>query len=81
MDEIKEKTQKQGQSDELFLQTLYKDEISTRIQSYIQQADTRIQDKQWAAARFAVEKVLILDPKNAKGRRLLAVINEKEKAR
>lgn len=79
MDKIKEKAQKQGKSDELFLETLYKDEISTRIQSYIQQAETRIQDKQWAAARFAVEKVLILDPKHVKAQKLLAVINEKDK--
>ena len=79
-DEIKVKAQKQGRTDELFLQELYKDEISSRIQSYIQQAETRIQDKQWAAARFAVEKILILDPKNAKGKRLLMVVNENEKA-
>lgn len=79
MDEIKMKAQKQGRDDELFLQELYQEEISTRIQSYIQQAETRIQDKQWAAARFAVEKILILDPKNVEGRRLLSVLDKREK--
>ena len=80
MDEIKEKAQKQRRDDGVFLQELYQEEATSRIRLYVQQAEARIQDKQWAAARFAVEKILFLDPKNVQGRRLLSVLGEKEKA-
>lgn len=79
MDEIKERAQKQGQGEELFLDELYNQEITSRVQAYVQQAEERIQKKQWAAARFAVEKILLLDPQNPEGERLSAVLSEKEK--
>ncbi len=79
VDQIKQKAQSQGRDEELFLGELYKQEISTRIQQYLRQAETSIREKKWATVRFAIEKVLILDPQNAKAKSLLGVLNEGKK--
>lgn len=77
IDEIKDKAQKQGRADSLFLQRMYQQEIEDRIRRYIKQAEVWLQEKKWGAARFTIEKILVLDPKNPEGRRLLASLNEK----
>lgn len=80
IDEIKEKLRKQGKKEGLFVQDLYQEEADSRIQRYLGQAEDGLAKDRWGAARLAVEKVLILDPKNARGRKLLALLEKKEKA-
>ena len=81
IDEIKEKARKQGKEDSLFLQSLYQEEVEKRIQRYTKQAESWLQDKKWGAARLAIEKILLLDPENEKGRRLLAMLGKKDETR
>lgn len=80
VDEIKQKARKMGRDEELFLQELYDEEISRRIKNYLREAETAVQEQRERSARFLIEKVLILDPKNARGKRLLALLDQKEKA-
>lgn len=78
IDEIKEKARRQGREESLFLKGLYNQEINSRIRRYTQQAKAWIQEERYGAARLAVEKILLLDPKNESGRRLLTQLDEKE---
>jgi len=79
IDQIKERARKQGHDETIFLQELYEQEVSARIQNYLHQAEASIQEKKWGAARFAIEKVLVLDPQNGKAKGLLVVLNKREK--
>ena len=79
IDQIKDKATKEGHEEDLFLQDLYQKEINARMIRYGQQAENLIQQKKWGEARFVVEKILMLDPKNAKGRRLSAVLDKQVK--
>jgi tetratricopeptide (TPR) repeat protein len=80
IDEIKDRVRKQGKKEGLFVQDLYQEESDSRIQRYLWQAEGGLAKDRWGAARLAVEKALILDPKNARGRKLLALVEKKEKA-
>lgn len=78
VDEIKEKARRQGKDEILFMDRVYQQETERRIQQYLKRAEESIQTERWGAARFVVEKILILDPKNAEGQRLLTALNRKE---
>lgn len=80
VDRIKEQARKQGHDEELFLNELYKQEISARIQNYLHQAEVSILEKKWGAARFAIEKVLVLDPQNRKAKGLVTLLSKGERA-
>lgn len=77
VDEIQEKAREEGREEDRILQEVYQQEIDARIQRYTQQAEADIRERRWGAARFAIEKLLTLDPKNAKGRKLLAILEKK----
>jgi len=79
VDEIKEKARKQGREESLFVKHLYQQEIHSRIQRYTREAERALGEERCGAARLATEKVLLLDPKNRAGERLLALLDEKEK--
>ncbi len=76
LDAVKEKAQKQGKEESLFLQDLYEEEASSRIESYSEQAESWIAQKKWGAARIALEKILVLDPKNARAKKLLSEVEK-----
>lgn len=76
LDAVKARAQKQGREESLFLQELYEEETHSRIDNYNEQAETWMAQGKWGAARIALEKVLMLDPKNEKAKKLL---NEAEK--
>lgn len=78
MDDVKEKARRQGREESLFVQNLYQEEINARIQRYTQDAETWTQEGKWGAARLAVEKILLLDPKNSEGLRLSKILDEEE---
>jgi len=78
LDAVKEKAQKLGREESLFLQDVYEEEITSRIERYTQQAEEAVTAKRWGAARMAVEKVLLLDPANARAKKLLARIEKED---
>lgn len=78
IDQIKEVARRDGKGENLFLQELYQEEIETRIAQYAEQAEAWLEAGRFGAARLAIGKILILDPENPEGRRLLAQLNEQE---
>lgn len=82
VDEIKERARKEEREEGLFVKNLYREEIHSRIQRYAREAEAALKEERWGAARLAVEKILLLDPKNAMGQRLWVRLERltKEKA-
>lgn len=78
IDQIKETAQREGKGESLFLQELYQEEIEIRIAQYIEQAEAWLEAGRFGAARLAIGKILILDPENLEGRRLLTQLNQEE---
>ena len=76
LDAIKEKAQKQGREESLFLQNLYDEEVASRVERYTQQAQQSVKEKRWGAARLTVEKILLLDPRNSAAKKLLSEIEK-----
>ena len=78
LDEIKEKAQKLGREESLFLKNLYDEEVTSRIEKYVRQAEQSVKEKRWGAARLAVEKILLLDSRNSVAKKLLAEIDKND---
>lgn len=78
VDEIKQKARSQGHEESTFLQELYQQEIQTRIRRYRQEAHEKLAARQWGAARLTIEKILLLNPRDAEGRRLLQSLEKSE---
>ena len=78
LDEIKEKAQKLGREESLFLKDLYDEEVTSRMKKYARQAEQSVKEKKWGAARLTVEKMLLLDPKNSDAKKLLAEIDKRD---
>lgn len=76
MDKINLTARERGGEDQAFLDRLYQEEMEARMRRYAQEAELGIREKRWGAAEFAIEKLLLLDPQNADGHRLLAVLEE-----
>ena len=78
LDTVKGKAQKLGREESLFLQNLYEEETNSRVERYLQQIEEQVTAKRWGAARMTVEKILFLDPANAKAKKLLARIEKED---
>ncbi len=80
VDEIKKNAREQGKEESVFVQSLYQEEIDRRIERYKEQASAALESHHYASARLAVEKLLVLDPKNRDGQRLLQALEQVEGA-
>jgi hypothetical protein len=80
VDEIKNRSREQGKEDSAFLQSLYQEEVERRIMRYTEEAQTSLDSRRFASARLAIEKILLLDPENREGERLLRALEQAEKA-
>lgn len=78
VDGIKAKARAEGKEESLFLQDLYEEEIQTRIRRYHEQAQTWLKANRLGAARLAVEKILLLDPKDREAHKLIAQLDRME---
>lgn len=78
VDEIKEKARGRGEEEGLFLQGVYQEEIKERVGRYAGEAEAHLRAGRWGAARMAAEKLLLLDPENREGHRLLALLEVEE---
>ena len=78
VDEIKEKARGRGEEEGLFLQSVYQEEIKERVGRYAAEAEAHLRAGRWGAARMATEKLLLLDPENREGHRLLALLDVEE---
>ena len=76
MDDIKAKARQKGVEEKMFLDHFYQQEINSRLELYLKQAEDLMQAKRWGSARMALEKIFILDSKNRKARRILALLDE-----
>ncbi len=66
IDQIKEKARAEGKEASLILQRRYDEEIELRVQRYWEQALTWKEEGKLGAAKMAVQKILLLDPKDKK---------------
>lgn len=78
LDRIKARVQKAGTTEDRFVQELYEEEVKNRVEHYTREAESFIAEKRWGAARFTLEKTLILDPGNSKVNRLLDLVEAQE---
>jgi tetratricopeptide (TPR) repeat protein len=81
VDEIQRKARALGKEESLFAASLYQEEIQRRIQRYRREAEAALEARRYSAARLAVEKLLLLDPKNREGETLLKKIEKAEQSR
>jgi len=81
MDQIKKMARDAGHEQSLIMQQRYEDEIQTRVKQYHIQAKTWMESGRWGAARLAIEKILLLDPKDREATQLYEEIKEKIKQR
>ena len=78
LDSIKEKAQKQGRQESLFLQGLYEEEATSRVERYSEQTRQAVKEKRWGTARLMVEKILLLDPRNSEAKKWLTEIEKND---
>ena len=81
LDQIKEKAQKQGAKESLFLRDFYQEEMNSRVERYAHEAKAWLQEGRWGMAQLAIEKILLLDPKNRQAQILLKQWESESKAK
>lgn len=82
IDQIKAKALKEGKADTLFIHKMYENEIADRLEQYRVQAENFAAQGQWGQARFAAEKILMLEPEDPKALAILQkVLSSKDNTR
>lgn len=81
VDEIQRKAREQGKEESLFVRSLYQEEVQRRVQRYRQEAEAALEKHHYSAARLAVEKLLLLDPNDREGEKLLKAIEKADQFR
>lgn len=82
IDKIKGKALKEGKADTLFIHKMYKEEIAERLGRYRTQAEELFLQGQLGQARFAAEKVLLLEPQDPQALELFQkILTQEEKTR
>lgn len=76
IDEIHQRAREEKKEDGRFLQGVYREEIQARVERYAKQAEGWIQAHQLGPARLAVEKILLLDPENDRGKKLASLLDQ-----
>ncbi len=64
IDQIRQSAIKAGKGERLALERIYRAEVDTRVQVYLEQAENWLREGREGAARLALEKTLLLDPEN-----------------
>ncbi len=78
IDTIKNQARAEGKEESLFLQDLYEEEIQTRIRRYHEQLEVMLKSDRPGATRLTAEKILLLNPKDARARKVIADLDQKE---
>lgn len=77
IDKIKGQALKEGKADTLFLNKMYEQEISDRLGHYRNQAEGLVESGHYGQARFALEKILLLEPDDPQALKLYRTVLEK----
>ncbi|OQA57210.1 MAG: hypothetical protein BWY42_00656 [Candidatus Omnitrophica bacterium ADurb.Bin277] len=80
IDQIKERAIKEGKADMLFLNKIYEEEISDRLDRYRGEAQDFARQGHYGQARFSVEKILLLEPEDPQALKIHQSILQQEKA-
>jgi len=70
VDEIKQDIMRGGREESLTVKRLYESEISVKVEQYKRQANRGVREGRWGMARLAVEKVLLLRPRDSEALKL-----------
>lgn len=70
IDDIRDAAIKNGKSETLFLSKMYQDEIADRVKKYRGQASELIEQNKVEQAKFALQKILMLEPEDPDSLRL-----------
>nr|CAX68944.1 hypothetical protein JG2_0180 [uncultured bacterium] len=77
LDRVKKQRMVEGKTDETFIEDVYGAEIDLRVRHYWKQVDAAMEKGKWGEARFALEKIILVDPANVKAIRLYEQIKKK----
>lgn len=80
IDKIKGQALKEGKADVLFLNKMYEQEITDRLEKYRDQAKALAGEGRWGQAKYTLEKILLLEPEDPQALRLYQSILEQEGA-
>lgn len=80
IDDIKAQALKEGKADVLFLNKMYEEEISERLEKYRDQAQAFAAKGYFGRAKFMAEKILLLEPEDKEAQRLYQTIIDQEEA-
>jgi tetratricopeptide (TPR) repeat protein len=80
IDEIKGQALKEGKADVLFLNKMYEEEISERLEKYRDQAQALAAKGYFGQAKFTAEKILLLEPEDRDALKLYQNILDQEEA-
>ena len=79
IDRIKKEAREMGRAESLILQQRYKEEIDIRVERYREQAKEWMNNGRFGMARLAVEKILLLAPKDREATRLYEAIKAQQR--
>lgn len=78
LDKIRKEVHEEGKEDSVYLQKMYAGESEERVKRYKEQARRAVEEGRWGAARLAVEKILLLAPRDKEALRLHDQIQSRE---
>jgi hypothetical protein len=74
IDDIRAQAVKDGKQEILVRNEMVRSEIRDRVMQYRKQAREAIQQKQWGRAKFATQKLLLLEPEDEEGLKLQKLV-------
>ncbi len=77
IDRISQAERKEAKREEGVLRDVYRGEMTDRMDAYRREAQQAMDAERWGRARFAIEKMLLLEPSDAEANRLYDVVNSK----
>ena len=78
IDEIKKQAIEDGKEEQLAMRKMVREEIQDRVGNYLQEARNAMDQNRKGAARFALQKALLLDPENDEALKLYESVKTKK---
>lgn len=81
IDDIRKRALKEGKHELVIRGEMNRTESALRIKRYLEQTETYMNAGQWGMARLTIQKLLLLDPENKQGLRLMDEIQDQLNAK
>lgn len=77
IDRLKRHMVKEGRSETELVARIYDSEIDIRVREYLKQAKQLLEEEKWSQARFALQKLLLLNPLHEEAQKLYKSLEQR----